>query len=133
MTYQERINAKADELTALLTYANGVTGAGDATLGDAVKTLVDGYGQGGGMAGYQYDEDCKVMALQNYIKSIDGHIVPLAITMDRDNDFGQEQMPVNPRLTSVTVPVPVECVHPQEAGYMQMADVIYSHLTAYLN
>lgn len=33
-------------LDALLTYANGVTGAADTNIGDAVKTLADGYGHG---------------------------------------------------------------------------------------
>lgn len=34
-------------LDALLTYANGVTGQADGNIGDAVKTLCDGYGGGG--------------------------------------------------------------------------------------
>lgn len=33
-------------LAALLTYANETTGAGDTSIGDAVRTLVDGYGAG---------------------------------------------------------------------------------------
>lgn len=37
-----------DAITALTTYANGVTGASDTTLSDAVRTLADGYGGGGG-------------------------------------------------------------------------------------
>lgn len=44
----ERLNALADQMDALLQYANGTTGAGDTRIGDAVKTLADGYGQGGG-------------------------------------------------------------------------------------
>ncbi len=36
-----------DAITALTTYANGVTGASDTTLSDAVRTLADGYGGGG--------------------------------------------------------------------------------------
>lgn len=38
----------------LITAANNVTGESDTTLTDAVQTLVDGYGQGGG--GYTIDE-----------------------------------------------------------------------------
>ncbi len=34
-------------LTALLTYANGVTGESDTNICDAIQTLADGYGQGG--------------------------------------------------------------------------------------
>ena len=37
-----------DAINALTTYANETTGASDATLSDAVATLVEGYGQGGG-------------------------------------------------------------------------------------
>lgn len=37
-----------DAITALTTYANTITGASDTTLSDAVDTLVDGYGGGGG-------------------------------------------------------------------------------------
>ncbi len=35
-------------IQALTTYANEVTGASDTTLSDAVATLAEGYGQGGG-------------------------------------------------------------------------------------
>lgn len=37
-----------DAINALTRYANEVTGASDTTLSDAVETLVEGYGQGGG-------------------------------------------------------------------------------------
>lgn len=36
------------KIQALITAANATTGESDATLTDAVQTLVDGYGQGGG-------------------------------------------------------------------------------------
>lgn len=45
-----------DAINALTTYANETTGASDTTLSDAVETLVDGYGQGGG--GYDIDTIC---------------------------------------------------------------------------
>lgn len=38
-----------DSINALTTYANEVTGASDTTLSDAVHTLANGYGQGGGI------------------------------------------------------------------------------------
>ena len=38
-----------DAITALTTYANTVTGQSDATLSEAVATLANGYGGGGGM------------------------------------------------------------------------------------
>lgn len=37
-----------DAINALTAYANSVTGASDTNLNDAVHTLADGYGQGGG-------------------------------------------------------------------------------------
>jgi hypothetical protein len=37
-----------DKINALTAYANEVTGESDATLSEAVHTLADGYGQGGG-------------------------------------------------------------------------------------
>lgn len=42
-----------DAITALTRYANETTGASDTTLSDAVRTLCDGYGGGGG---YSIDE-----------------------------------------------------------------------------
>ena len=39
-----------DAINALTTYANETTGASDTNLSDAVGTLVDGYGGGGGVS-----------------------------------------------------------------------------------
>lgn len=44
MTIGEKLEASKNGLDALLTYANGVTGAADTNIGDAVKTLADGFG-----------------------------------------------------------------------------------------
>lgn len=46
-----------DRISALLNYANETTGKADTTLGDAVRTLADGYGQGGG-GGFDEEGDC---------------------------------------------------------------------------
>jgi len=43
-----------DGIEALTTYANGVTGESDTTLSDAVASLADGYGGGGGYTGLEY-------------------------------------------------------------------------------
>lgn len=44
----------ADSIEALTTYSNGVTGESDTTLSDAVESLADGYGGGGGISdGYE--------------------------------------------------------------------------------
>lgn len=39
-------DALSSKLTALIAYANGITGKADATIGDAVRSLVEGYGGG---------------------------------------------------------------------------------------
>lgn len=44
----ERWMAEKTALDALLTYANEATQAGDTDIGEAIRTLVDGYGKGGG-------------------------------------------------------------------------------------
>lgn len=61
-----------DAITALTRYANETTGQSDTTLSDAVETLVEGYGQGGGgdivgfiegaMTVFESDEITKVRA-----------------------------------------------------------------------
>lgn len=45
--------AISSRLAALLAYANETTGAGDTTMGDAIRTLCDGYGQGGELIFYE--------------------------------------------------------------------------------
>lgn len=89
----------------------------------------DGYNTS--MSGYQFEEDCKIMDLQNRLDDLlkgysNVYIIPLSVCMDRDNNFGQVSVPVNPRLTNVTRNIAIESVHPQESGYMQMADLMYS-------
>lgn len=46
--YEERVNDAVSTLDALKEYANGVTGQADISIGDVIKTLCDGYGQGSG-------------------------------------------------------------------------------------
>jgi len=53
------------------------------------------------------------------------YFVPIALTMDREYNYGMVETPVNPHST-VTVPIPSDMVHPQLAGYKQMADIFYS-------
>lgn len=45
-TIAEKLTASKNGLTALLDYANQTTGQSDTNIGDAVKTLADGYGKG---------------------------------------------------------------------------------------
>lgn len=59
-----------DGIEALTAYANTVTGESDTTLSDAVASLVDGYGQGGGISdGYEItalDQDGFPTAVDHY-------------------------------------------------------------------
>ena len=46
------------KIEALTAYANGITGKSDTTLSDAVASLADGYGQGGGIS-----DGCEITAI----------------------------------------------------------------------
>ena len=86
---------------------------------------------------FEYNNDMKIMNLQQKIAETfseytNVYIVPLSVCMDREYNFGQKEVSVNPRLTDVTIKIPIESVHPQTAGYMQMADVMYSSYSAHL-
>lgn len=47
-TISKKLTASKNGLTALLEYANQTTGQSDTDIGEAIRTLCDGYGQGGG-------------------------------------------------------------------------------------
>ena len=103
----------------------------------------NGYYSSGGQgftsaSGWAFDSDMKIMNFQNALdEALDGYtnlyIVPLSVCMDREYDFGQVEAAVNPRLSDVTEMIPNESVHPQNAGYMQIADVMYSSYIAHLS
>ena len=44
MAIKQTLQESKDKLDALLAYANGTTGQADVSIGDAIKTLCDGYG-----------------------------------------------------------------------------------------
>lgn len=99
------------------------------------STGADGYAVG--QSDFQHSADMKIMNLQNALADAlaeyaNVHIVPLGVCMDRDYNFGQKEVAVNPR-SAVTVKIPNESVHPQKEGYMQMADVMYSSYIAHLS
>ena len=75
------------KLSALLTAANTKTGESDTTLTDAVQTLIDGYGQGGGG-----DED----------ELIDGTLT--SYTNDRVTSLGSRAFDTHQGLVSVSLP-----------------------------
>lgn len=88
--------------------------------------------------GWCFDSDMRIMNFQNALKTaLTGytnlHLVPLSVCMDREYDFGNVPTPVNPRLTDITIDIPNESVHPQNPGYMQIADVMYSSFVNHLS
>lgn len=51
MSIADKLAASKNALVNLLAFANTKTGKDDTNIGDAIKTLCDGYGQGGGVVG----------------------------------------------------------------------------------
>ena len=83
MALKTTLEDTQSRLDALLTYANSVTGADDVSVGDAIETLSNGYGQGG----YSADE----IAVWNIVGDI-----ALTVGYVNDNAFYQN------KITSVT-------------------------------
>lgn len=52
------------KMDALLAYANGVTGKTDVSIGDAIKTLCDGYGSGGSIP-ETLESDIRIILLES--------------------------------------------------------------------
>lgn len=82
---------------ALLEYANGVTGVNDVRLGDAVKTLCDGYGTGGasdsltnyvllnGVYSEVQNNSAKKPIIDTGVKYSKGHIWEVSLTLKFSN------------------------------------------------
>lgn len=56
MGLTEKLTDIKSQTDALISYANETTGADDTRLGDAIQSLVDGFGQGGGSSFEQNSE-----------------------------------------------------------------------------
>lgn len=92
------------------------------------QTSSDGFASQKGR--FKYDEDVKtitgVKALYETLKDYSNlHFVPITQCHDSEYNFGGTETPVNPR-ASQTEMIPSEAVHPQQQGYEQMADIMYS-------
>jgi hypothetical protein len=97
----------------------------------------DGIGKQGNNQGYsasgndfKYNEDKKTFNLMVRLNSLlssysNLRFIPVSITHDSENNFGAVSTPVNPR-ASQTELLPIESVHPQTQGYLQMADIMFS-------
>ncbi|MFA6832383.1 MAG: SGNH/GDSL hydrolase family protein, partial [Bacteroidaceae bacterium] len=85
---------------------------------------------------WKYQEDLKVFnqmqELYNLMSEYTGlYFVPIALCHDSEYNFGAVSTAVNPRASQVEY-LPTEATHPQEQGYLQMADIMYSTLSAHL-
>lgn len=85
----------SDEMQALLAYANETTEGADSTLGDAVKTLCDGYMQGGG--GY-VAERCDIRDSVVFM-DYDGTIIASCSLSEAHNLTALPSLPDTERLT----------------------------------
>ena len=97
--------------------------------GIGVQTGNDGYVAN---STYKLEEDLKVFNLQEKILADLGaysnlYLVPVSTCHDSEYNFGAVSTPVNPRASQVEF-LPSEATHPQNQGYLQIADVIFSSL-----
>ena len=72
-----------DAINALTRYANETTGASDTTLSDAVETLVEGYGQGGGDDWLKRDGKTHL-----HIDIPSNHLLDVTLTIEQSNANG---------------------------------------------
>ena len=97
--------------------------------GLGIQESTDGHAYHKGV--YDYLEKQKVMnycsLLYEACKDMVGvYFIPLNICFDSEYNYGAQEVPVNPRATSIIEKIPMEAVHPQDYGYYQMADIVYS-------
>ena len=101
--------------------------------GIGIQTSSDGFASQKGR--FKYETDCKtiegVQTLYNTLKKYTNlYFVPLTQCHDSEYNFGNVETPVNPRATQKEL-MPTEAVHPQKQGYEQIADVMYSVMSAH--
>ena len=111
------------------------------------RSSQNGIGNQGNTDGYKaqsafkFEEDKKVLLLAKSINEMVGsydnvYIAPVGATHDSKYNFGNVKKAVNPRLEAtenIFELYPSDSVHPQNSGYYQMADTIYSTICAIIN
>ena len=102
--------------------------------GIAVQTGSDGFSSGT-IGAFKRIEDEKIMGLMIELdRALAGmarvYTVSVAVSMDAAFNFGINEAPVNPRNTDYVEFRPTESIHPQACGYYQIADIIYSAVSA---
>ena len=103
----------------------------------------DGIGNEVPVDGYSYEpsawslrENRKVFNLMVKLNTLlkeytNLHFVPIATCHDSEYNFGAVETPVNPRAAQMEY-LPSQATHPQEQGYLQMADIMFSVMAAHL-
>ncbi len=126
--YIRQDNADIPVFVVNTIYCSDQNGIGVQTASDGYTAIYSGK--------YKYEEDIKVFnlmkALNETLKEYGNlYFVPAAICHDSEYNFGNTEVNVNPR-SSRTEFVPKESVHPQKEGYYQMADIMFSTISAHI-
>lgn len=88
MSIADKLTASKNALSSLLTFANAKTGKSDINIGDAIKTLCDGYGQGGGnhelilLESFVFNSETSVNKVSFNTDSYPGYTMYLADLID---------------------------------------------------
>lgn len=126
--YIRQDNADIPVFVVNTVYCSDQNGIGVQTASDGYTALYSGK--------YKYEEDMKVLnlmqGLYDALKDYGNlYFVPAAVCHDSEFNFGNVETNVNPR-SSITETFPIESVHPQKAGYYQMADIMFSTISAHI-
>ena len=121
---------RADDPNIPIYVCNTIYRGNQNALGE--QTATDGYAPNKGA--WNYQEKQKVM---NLMQILDGlisgyqnvHLINLALSHDSEYNYGAISTPVNPRAVQTEL-MPIEATHPQAQGYFQIADIVYSVLSA---
>ena len=120
---------RQEDTTSPIIVVNTIYRSGQNGIGNQGNT--DGYTA---QSSYKFEEDKKVLLLAKSLEEMVGdmpnvYICPVGFTHDSRYNFGNVKVSVNPRLTDTTEVYelqPLDSVHPQQCGYLQMADEMFS-------
>lgn len=126
-------NIRKEDNTTPIIVVNTIYRSGQNGIGTQGNT--DGYTA---QSEFKFDADRKVMLLAKAVEDMIGdmenvYICPVGFTHDSEYNFGNVKKSVNPRLTDTSEVFelfPIESVHPQLEGYLQMADEMFSTICA---
>ena len=126
-------NIRKEDAATPIIVVNTIYRSGQNGIGTQGNT--DGYKA---QSEFKFDADRKVMLLAKAVEDMIGgmdnvYICPVGFTHDSQYNFGNAKKEVNPRLTDTSEVFelfPLDSVHPQLEGYLQMADEIYSTICA---